>query len=265
MKIQGLRILDSNFYHSISIYHDKVIVSRKGRNSALTTKYNDCNCLFLPHFISERLNGLSRDEAVSEIVQYYLDYSKISRLDSRFLLSTGDSMSCFANNSERSLNFSELPNREVLNDIVDNYEESREEFLNDLMGSDCKTFRFYVSDTVSSYSLGKEPDENVANFYLVRQKKNDTEMLDEASFFGHALETIMADRQIDMIEFGHDDGEFEFTICDSDDKAYSVTIPQEFASFTRRFVSSHNDNLMVEKAREERKDISVYQLKLEEF
>ena len=234
MKIQGLRILDSNFYHSISIYHDKVIVSRKGRNGALTTKYNDCNCLFLPHVISERLNGLSRDEAVSEIVQYYL-------------------------------NFSELPNREVLNDIVDNYEESREEFLNDLMGSDCKTFRFYVSDTVSSYSLGKESDENVANFYLVRQKKNDTEMLDEASFLGHALETIMVDRQIDMIEFGHDDGEFEFTICDSDDKAYSVTIPQEFASFTRRFVSSHNDNLMVEKAREERKDISVYQLKLEEF
>ena len=265
MQIQGLRILDSNFYHNISIYHDKVVVSRKGRNGTFVTKDDDRNCLFLPHVISERLNGLSRDEAVLEIVQYYLDYSKISRLDSRLLLSTGDSMSCFANNSERGLNFSELPNREVLNDIVENYEESREEFLNGLMGSDCKTFRFYVSDMESSYSLGNELDENEANFYLVRQKKNNAEMLDEASFFGHALETIMADRQIDMIEFGHDDGEFEFTICDSDDETYSVTIPQEFASFTRSFVSSHNDNLMIENAKAKRENINVYQLKLEEF
>lgn len=265
MKIQGLRVLDSNFYHNISIYHDKIVVSRNERNGTLVTEDNERDCLFLPHVISERLNGLSRDEAISEIVQYYLEYSKVSRLASRLLLSTGDTMSCFANNSERSLNFSELPNREVLNDIVENYEESREKFLNGLMGSDCRTFRFYVSDAESSYSLVNESDENVANFYLVRQKKNDTEMLDEASFLGHALETIMADRQIDVIEFDHDDGEFEFTICDSDDEAYSVTIPQEFASFTRRFVSNHNDNVMVEKAREGRKDISVYQLKLEEF
>lgn len=226
MQIIGKKYLDDNFYDSIHITGDKIIVK-----SSVNTGTLDSTCKFTDSLVNK-----SKEEIISEIVDYFLRYSSVCFIgNGKVILANG-----------RMLLFDSLHDIKLEKKIKDKYVSDR---LNYLYEKSNDIYHVFVINRESFYG-----DEN--KYHLAQ---NDGVILnEELNFFADMIEYIF---QNDIIYSRYVEGysinHYEILTLQKNNKIIklSTATMTNYYSQIHEIINKHNNNL------KERKEVK--QLKLE--
>lgn len=117
MKIIGLENLDKNFYENIIIDIDRIkVISKDNKDKTMNTSF------------SNSINGLSYEEIIIEVVEFFLRYNDITAINEdyydkerRYILIKGT--------AGRRLMFSTQMDKELLVRIIEKYISNRRNFM----------------------------------------------------------------------------------------------------------------------------------------
>lgn len=287
MKIEGLRILDSNFYHQLTICDDKIVVQRLDSMGRVVNNDDDDEVRWVKstNSISSEIRGLDDQGTIDRVVEYYLNYNKITgvytNIDSNkslycvFMSSIYDRWNLIYNETKR-LGFQEIPDEMTFKKIMDKYRFDREGFLINLV-DDASRFEFCIEDGNSYYQSNEFSDGNKNVCFVLCVKKDSSGLFklepSELEFFEKAVDVIMGE------DIARVSGETEYNKCGSligdhmsiysgefaPKKNVNIAVPFELRSEAQRAVLKHNKKVLNRRREQEKVEGRVYQLKMEGF
>lgn len=275
MRIEGLRILDSNYYHQLTIHDGKAVVQRYNKHGGIARGCSSDKYVKSSNPISLELRGLDDDSTIERLVDYYLDYNKIIGIQENAIVggttyiivsSPGEEISSIYETPNKKLRFRIVPSHDTSKKIIDRYRFDRDEFLLNLP-EDIKEFVFAFETEKSYYKT----DGDSAIFCLnARHDENFVPVVldSEVSFFRKAISLVMGDNIIyDDISDEEDRFGFisrEYTITDST-FSKKIKMPKELYPVAKEVVDSHNKRVLAEREQELQITGFVYQKKMEGF
>lgn len=282
MRVEGLKILDSNYYHQIAIYGNKIVVQRCSKGGKMISRDDGVKTMPPNHSISDEIRNLDKISTVDRIVEYYLDYNRLTSISSElireepYIIVEGEkdnSNAIYESNLSKKLKIrTDFPKSKFLvNKILDKYQFDRDEFLAHLIG-DVREFSFFVSDNNTSYSLDKGKDGNDTGIFFLNTHKysgGNFTPPNEIEFLNRALPMIMGDNLV-TTTIVRDEEESDFLnppyVMITPEDAHSViTMPNKLAHFASEFESNYNQSVMKKRRETEKINGKVFQMKMEGF
>ncbi|MDD5888565.1 MAG: hypothetical protein PUC82_03650 [bacterium] len=268
MKIEGLKILDSNFYHQIIIGDRKMIVQRYDRHGVLDTKDDGPVRVKSTDAISKRIKGKDDDEVKALVLDYFLSYNKISAILEDASIQWNFYPLLVDSSLGKKLIFKDNLSKDLCDKVRSKYCFDRLEFLVNL--DSCSDFTFNTGMGNSYYKMAQDSD-NKAIFGLSTyydDKKRLQVRKEELDFLAKAIDIIMEGNIIDVVGTCSNDRmgfSGEFVILDKEREDKVIHISKELVTFASPFVGKHNLNVFSQRREEEKNEGKVYQMKMEEF
>ncbi len=280
MRVEGLKLLNSNFYHQITISDNKIVVQRCDKGGRLVSRDDGVKLTPSDHPISEEIRKLGSVSTVDRVVEYYLDYSEITSISSVLFRERpyiivesekDNSNDIFGSDCSKRLKLrTEVPGREIsVGKIFDKYEFDRDEFLANLIG-DVKEVDFSVTENKTGYRLDKDNDK--AFFFLSSQKNysgkiymspGEIEFLYKAMsmIMGDNLVTVTMEEKLSRLDFLSS----YYAMITPEDSHSVITMSRGLIPVALDFESSHNRSVMEKRREEDKINGRVYQMKMEGF
>lgn len=275
MKIEGLRILDSNYYHQLTIHDSKAVVQRYNKNGGIARGCSSDKYAKASNPISLELKGLDYDTTVDRLVDYYLDYNKIIGIQENAIVngttyiiisSPGEVMSSIYETPSKKLRFRVAPSHDTSKKIIDRYRFDRDEFLINLP-EEVREFVFCVQQENTYYKV-----EGKSAIFCLNARRDErckvVALESEKDFFGRAISLIMGDEIISS-DISEESERFGFvnrayTITDSSGRK-KIKMPKGLYPAAKEFVDAHNNRVLAERRQAEQIVGPVYQKKMEGF
>ncbi len=280
MRVEGLKLLNSNFYHQITISDNKIVVQRCDKDGRLVSRDDGVKLIPSDHPISEEIRTLGSVSTVDRVVEYYLDYSEITSISSILFRERpyiivesekDNSNDIFGSDCSKRLKLrTEVPGREIsVGKIFDKYEFNRDEFLANLIGG-VKEVDFSVTENKTGYRLDKDNDK--AFFFLSSQKNysgkiymspGEIEFLYKAMsmIMGDNLVTVTMEEKLSRLDFLSS----YYAMITPEDSHSVITMSRGLIPVALEFESSHNRSVMEKRREEDKINRRVYQMKMEGF
>ena len=169
MVIVGKKYLDANFYNSITIYGDKIIIYSRNRIVNLDTSYK----------FSDECKGKSNEEIIQIVIEHYLRNTKLARILNNEVYGV----------SGRKLKINVNISNELKRKIINKYENDR---INHFYETEEKSYRVISVESLSEYS---------GNRYILATKGNGIANM-ELSFLSEMVENTFQDEIICMNQEG---------------------------------------------------------------
>lgn len=280
MKVEGLKLLDANFYHQLTVRGDKIVVQRLDKSGRMVTCDDLVQKVKSANPISRELRHLDTRESIDRVVEYYLDYSKITGIytnasfnrDLYCVLTSSIGDEDLIHKGARKLRFQEAPDQRTFQRIVDKYHLDREVFLLNLV-DDVSYFEFYFDKGNSSYQVRDFYEGKKKGCFTLRLEEASSYRLDlppdEEEFLEKAVDIIMGD-EIAISRVDEDWDRFGFLErrymrIDSERYGKTITVSQVEKSRIEDIVSKHNMGVWERRHKQEKAEGKVYQLKMEGF
>lgn len=277
MRVEGLKILDSNYYQQITIYDGRMVVQRYDKVGRLVSKDYGPKRTASKQRLSLLIKKLDDKAVMSIVTDYFLDYVNIDAIYENLDISGKLYPIVVDSTIGKRLRFSTNPSDEALEKIRARYKFDRDEFLIGL--EDYRNFvfgyelgkSFYTIDSNDSKTEGEEGKTRKVLFCLAAENDENFGPRvrdDELEFFGRAISTIMGNRIADATVY-EDSDRFGFITRDYliTDEYYErqIHIPNGLFPVATKYVSEHNQRVWSQRREQEKIEGNVYQMKMEEF
>lgn len=278
MKVEGLRILDSNYYQQITIHNSKMVVQRYDKVGRLITKDFGPKRASSKQRLSLEIKNLDDVAVVDAVTDYYLNYSKINAIFEDIYVEGILYPVVVDSTLGKRLRFRTCPSDEVVEKIMAKYRFDRDEFLVGL--DEYKNFVFGHEVGKSYYEIkgekvdeSKKEDKSSPVIFCLAASHDENFVPrvrdDELEFFGRAISIIMGD-SIAKATVVEDQDRFGFitknhVIFDIDHYERQIHMPEELYSAAEKFVSEHNHRVWEKRREQEKIEGNVYQMKMEGF
>lgn len=272
MKISGLKILSSNCYNLLTVSERSIIIQRFDLNGNIKDCSDDSvKFSRLSNSLVTQLDGLEDKEKIARVVDYYLDYAKVTSVADSVLI---DGLKYTvvegidACDERRNLRFDESLNRDLSSKIMRQYMFNRDEFLTNLeIDEECDIFfegedgkSYYKSDSPSTIRFGLASKKSKTG----NERVNDLEL----EFFGKTITHVLGDGLAQIYDELSTEGDTytsnKFTISDLSDKK-RIHIPRSVVPYAKNFVREHNNKVRQNRINSDKMDMKVLQMKLEGF
>lgn len=169
VKIQGLKYLDSNWYEHIIIEQNLGVSSYaikvKDKNSEI-----DKIIVTMPEKLSTRIQNLSDEEKVQEIVNYYLENNTIMCLRNQEILPYYQRLFTMVKSKNSYLAFKLYCDKKILYDCVDKYNSDRNSFLE--THKDVLHYEVWTTENESSYQQYCLKEQRIIRLHLLKKNGN---------------------------------------------------------------------------------------------
>lgn len=277
MRVEGLKILDSNYYQQITVHDGRMVVQRYDKVGRLVSKDFGPKRTASKQRLSLLIKKLDDKAVMSIVTDYFLDYVKVDAIYENLNISGKLYPIVVDSTIGKRLRFSTSPSDEALEKIRARYKFDRDEFLIGL--EDYGNFVFGYELGKSYYTIdgndleNKKEEDKTRRVQFCLATEYDENFVprvreDELEFFGRAISTIMGDRIAEATVY-EDSDRFGFITKDYliTDKhcERQIHIPKGLFPVATKYVSEHNQRVWNQRREQEKIEGKVYQMKMEEF